>query len=116
MRALVVVAILLVARPAHGDGEVRIDGYLQDAETFEPIGGAEVAAAGVRTVSDDEGGFVLDGVPAGDVEVHVTVPGRAPGSMQHRPGRCGLGEPSCPAPNRRPRRPTPSRSRAILVP
>ncbi len=84
----IVLATLLVAAPALGQdlaaarergGTGRIVGRVVDAETGDPVAGAQIAVlgTGVGTLSGVDGRFLLLGVPAGDQAVQVTYVGYA---------------------------------------
>ena len=62
----------------------RLSGHVQRSGTLAPIARAEVRlrAAGVRTLSDDLGHYVLSPAQAGEQTVQVSAPGFAAGSQR----------------------------------
>lgn len=68
----------LAAQEAESAGPpAALAGTVTDAATGEPLAGAVVAvpSLGVGTVSDGDGSYALDGLPAGELEVEVRLRG-----------------------------------------
>ena len=62
---------------SYGSTTGAIEGIVRDRDTNQPMEGAEISVDGtrLRSVTDDEGYYVLPGVPTGIREVTVTLEG-----------------------------------------
>jgi TonB-dependent starch-binding outer membrane protein SusC len=79
--ALLATSLALVSAPspASAQQDGRITGVVRSAETQRPLGGAQVFIQGTRigALSNQEGRYLITGVPAGTHEVRVTIIGYA---------------------------------------
>ena len=69
----VTLLMLAVVRPAWGQEPGVLAGTVRDAETLTPLASAQVSVVGtgIGALTDPRGGFRLEGVPAGTVEVRI---------------------------------------------
>lgn len=86
-------ALLLVAGPASLAGQAtgRILGEVVDAETGDPVAGAQASVVGhpLRTISNRVGRFVLTAVPPGDRTLTVEMLGYRSTTVEHVRVRAG---------------------------
>lgn len=83
--------VAAVASGGHRTPPPRLTGRVLDAATGQPLDGATVRIQGTKQsrISDDDGRFVFDDVPAGDLVLQAARPGYADvsGSVSAEPGQ-----------------------------
>lgn len=89
--AALVAVLCAGAAPAHGQSTGRVLGDVTDAETGRAIAGADVWIVGhsLRTITDEDGRFVLAGVPPGERAIHVEMIGYRALTLQQVRVRAG---------------------------
>lgn len=68
---LAVLSLCLAPAAALAQPNAEVSGTVVDARTGVPVAGAAVSAGGRRTGTDDDGGFRLCGLPAGETTVRA---------------------------------------------
>ena len=77
-------ALMSTASPASAQQDGRITGVVRSGDTQRPLSGAQVFIQGTRigALSNQEGRYLITGVPAGTHEVRVTIIGYTPTGQQ----------------------------------
>jgi TonB-linked SusC/RagA family outer membrane protein len=78
-----VVLLLAGSAPVVGAQEIAVRGTVTDARTGQPIAGAQVTVrgTGIGALTNEQGTYVLEGVPAGRVEIRAEYLGYSPQSQ-----------------------------------